>query len=225
MGHMYLHERKRKYREAAYNPPHMVMIEHSEGRCWAHRVPNKGVLEEAHWLPEEMVQDLDNMGTRHHKIQLKADQEPAVVSAQGAIMEMRPNVIPTNSPVGESKCNGRVENTIRRTQEKVRVLRHQIEHGITEHMLDNALIMAWLVRWVAELRSKYPLGEDGRNPCERIRDEVCAVPLVPFAETIMYLPLQIASGSKGKPIKRQWGVARYHREDRRSYCGHYTWSC
>ena len=201
--YMYMHERKGKYREAAYNPPHMVMIEHSKGRCWAYRVPNKGVLEDAYWLLKRMVQDLDNMGLRHHKIRLKSDQEPAIISVQRAIQEMRPNVIPTNSLVGESECNGRVENTIRRIQEKVRVLRHQVEQGIKERIFDNAPIMAWLVRWAAELLSKYPFGDDGRIPFERIRNEACAVPLVPFGETIMHLPLQTASGSKGDPIKRQ----------------------
>ena len=179
------------------------MIERTKGRCWAYRVPNIGVLEDAYKLPERMVQDLDNIGLRHHKIQLKADQEPAIISAQKAIQEMRPNVIPTNSFVGESECNGRVENTIRRIQEKVSVLRHQVEQGIMDRILDNALVMAWLVSWVAELLSKYSPGDDGRIPFERIRNEVCAVPLVPFEETIMYLPLQTATGSKGEPIKRQ----------------------
>ena len=76
------HERRGKYRETAYNPPHMIMIEHTKGRCWAYNVPSNGIFEEAYWLPERMAQDLDNMGLRHHKIQLNADQEPAIVSVQ-----------------------------------------------------------------------------------------------------------------------------------------------
>ena len=114
MDYMYLHERRGKYREAIYNPPHMVMIEHTKGRCWVYRVPNKGIMDDARWLPERMIQDLDNAGMRHTKIQLKVDQEPSIVSVQKAIQDMRPNVIPTNSPVGEFECNGRVENNMRR---------------------------------------------------------------------------------------------------------------
>ena len=203
IDYMYLHERRGKYKESNENPPHMIVIEHKHGRCWAYRVPNKGVLEEAHWLLERMIQDLDNSGMRHEKIQMKSDQEPSIVIVQRAIQELRPNVIPTNSPVGESECNGRVENTIRRIQEKVRVLRHQVEQGIKAKIPDDAPIMSWLVRWAAELISKYAPGDDGRTPFERIRHESCMVPLVPFGETVMYLPLQTASGSKGEPVKRQ----------------------
>ena len=203
IDYIYLHERRGQYKESNENPPHMIMIEHKSGRCWAYRVPSKGVLEEAHWLPERMIQDLDNNGMRHEKIQMKPDQEPSIVAVQRAIQELRPNVIPTNSPVGESECNGRVENAIRRIQGKIRVLRHQVEQGIKTKIPDDAPIMAWLVRWAAELISKYSPGDDGRIPFERIRHEACMVPPVPFGETIMYLPLQTASGSKGEPIKRQ----------------------
>ena len=68
IDYMYLHERKGKFKDATYNPPRMVMIEHKHGRCWAYRVPNKGIMDEAHWIPERIVQDLDNCGMRHEKI-------------------------------------------------------------------------------------------------------------------------------------------------------------
>ena len=38
-------------------------------------------------------------------------------------------MIPVNSPVGESESNGRVENAIGRIQDKIRVLRDQVEHN------------------------------------------------------------------------------------------------
>ena len=154
MDYMYLHERRGKYREAAHNPPHMIMIEHTKGRCWAYRVPNKGILEDAHWLPKRMVQDLDNMGLKNKKIQLKADQEPAIVSVQEAIQEIRPDVIPTNSPVGESECNGRVENCIRRVQEKIRTLRHHMDSHEKMKIEEQSPLMVWMVRWAAEFLSK-----------------------------------------------------------------------
>ena len=51
------------------------------------------------------------------RIQLKTDQEPAIVSLQIAIQVIGPKaIIPVNSPVGESESNGRVENAIRRVQ-------------------------------------------------------------------------------------------------------------
>ena len=203
MDYMYVHERRCKYRDAAYNPPHMIMIEHARGRCWAYRVPNKGIMDEAHWLPERTVQHLENAWMNRTKIQFMSDQEPSIVSVQKVIMEMRPNTIPTNSPVGESECNGRIENIIRMVQEKVRVLRHQVEQGIRTAIPDNAPTMSWLVRWAAELLSKYSPGDGGKTPCERIRNETCMVPLVPFGEIMIYLPLQTVPHSKGEPIRQQ----------------------
>ena len=61
------------------------MVEHKRGRCWAYRFPSKGVLDEAHWLPEQLVKDLDGMGPRHEIIQMKSDQEPSIIAVQKAI--------------------------------------------------------------------------------------------------------------------------------------------
>ena len=118
IDYMYFHDRAGQVAGNAYNPPQLVMVDHKSGRVWAYRVPNKGIMEGASWLPKRIVQDLDNCGYHEVKIQLKSDQEPAIVNLQSAIHEIRPHTIPTNSPVGESESNGRVENTIRRVQEK-----------------------------------------------------------------------------------------------------------
>ena len=79
-----------------------------------------------------------------------------MISLQKAVQSMRPaEVVPVNSPVGESECNGRVENAIRRVQDKSRALRHQLETNMKMKILDCTQVMAWLVRWAAELISKY----------------------------------------------------------------------
>ena len=93
----------------------MVAIEHKHGRCWAYQVQNKGAHGAAHWLPKRMTQDWENSGFKDVRIQLKSDQETSIINVQTAIQEIRPGmVIPTNSPVGESQCNGRVEDAIGR---------------------------------------------------------------------------------------------------------------
>ena len=178
----------------------MVIIEHKHGRCWSHQVPNKGVNEGAHWVPKRIVQDLENNGLGETRILLKTDQEPAIVCVQRAIQDIKPEIIPINSPVGESACNGRIENAIRRVQEKMRTLRHQLETGIGQTIPDQSPIMAWMAKWAAELISKYSLGEDGKTSYERIRKETCQVPLVRFGESVMYLPMKIVHVNKGEPI-------------------------
>ena len=121
---------------------------------------------------------------------------------QRAIQDLNPEIIPINSPVGESACNGRVENAVRRIQEKMKTLRHQLEGGIKQKIPDQSPIMAWMARWAAELISKYSAGDDGKSPYERIRQEKCQVPLVPFGEKVLYLPMKTATSSKGEPAKR-----------------------
>ena len=63
-------------------------------------------------------------------------------------------------------------------------------------------IMSWMIRWAGELISKYSIGDDGRTAYERIRGEVCAVPVVPFGETVMYLPLKTTKSNKGEAVRK-----------------------
>ena len=202
LDYMYLHDRVGKYKEAQHNPPYLVVVEHTYGRCWVHRVPNKGIQGNAHWVPQKILQDLENTGLGKSRILLKSDQEPAIINIQQAIQELKPDVVPINSPVGESACNGRVENAVRRVQEKIRTLRSQVEKGIGQKIPDDAAIMAWMARWAGELLSKYAPGDDGKTPYERVRRETCNVPLVPFGESVMYLPMRTAKSSKGEPAKK-----------------------
>lgn len=202
MDYMYMHDRVGQYRDARWNPPYLVVVEHRHGRCWAYQVPNKGHMDGAHWLPKRLIQDWDNSGMKEVKTILKTDQEPAMTSVQIAVQEFRPKeVIPINSPVGESECSGRVENAIRRIQEKTRALRHPIEKGTREKLQEDTPIMTWMVRWFAELISKYAVGEDGKSPYKRIRGSKCGTPLVPFGETILYLLMKTVHRSKGEPAK------------------------
>ena len=134
---------------------------------------------------------------------MKTDQEFAIVSLQRAVQAIRPKeVILVNSPVGESESNGRVENAIRRVQEKARVLRHQLKDGIKQKVADSSPIMVWLVRWAAELLSKYSCGDDGLSPHERLHGAKCLTPLVPFGETVLYPPLKTVRRDKGDVAKR-----------------------
>ena len=144
-----------------------------------------------------------NNSMQNIKIHIKTDQEPTMVNVQTALQDLSlDRIIPINSLVGESECNGRIENAIRRVQEKVRPLRHHIEHNIKCKVPGDAPIMSWLVRWAAELLSNYDVGDDGKTPYERVHKEDCMTPLVPFGETVTYLPLETVHQSKGTPAKR-----------------------
>ena len=127
---------------------HMVMIDHNHGRVFAYAVPREGVTGEAEWVPSRMTRDLDNMGYKATKVSIKSDQEPAMVALQEAIRkERQAHTISTNSPVGESECNGRAENAIRIVNDKTGILMAQLEDGIGEKVPQGFDIIPWMVRW------------------------------------------------------------------------------
>ena len=176
-----MHDRVGRHEETKWNPLYLVMVEHRHSRVWAYQVPNQGPNDDASWLPATMLQHWEDCGYKEMRVQLKVEQEPAIVSLQTVIQRMRPkDVIPIDSPVGESESNGRVENAIRRVQERTRVLRHQVEERIRCKIFDSSPLLAWMVRWAAELISKYSCGDDGEFPHERLHGEKCPTPLVPF---------------------------------------------
>lgn len=201
--HMYLHERPDAFQEGAHNLQHLVTVGHKYGRVWAYRVPSKGASAEAAWLPNSIIKDWGNNGTEDAKIQRKADQEPSIVRFQPAMQNSRQaRVIQANIPLGESECNGRAENASKRVQEILRVLRHQIGQRTKQKLDDVSPVMAWTVRWAAEIIPTYAKGSDGLTPYERIRQEPCVIPLVPFGETVMYLPAKTARGNNGDSAKK-----------------------
>ena len=98
-------------------------------------------------------------------------------------------------------------------------MRHQLESGIRCKIPDDVPIMSWLVKWAAEVLSKYAPGDDGRTPYERIRQETCVVPIAPFGETVLYLPFTIVKRSKGQPVKKMGIYLGTHERTEESMIG------
>ena len=168
----------------------MVMVSHSDGGVFAYATLGKGIQGDKYWLPKRMAKDIDNCGVKEVQIvQVKSDQEPAVVTVQEEIRELRRGkTICVNSPVGESECNGRAENAIRRVEIKVRTLRSHIEEGTGVKLDMTKPFATWLIRWAGEILTKYTQGKDGKSPWERRRGEKCKKPIVPIGEKVFYLP-------------------------------------
>ena len=63
-------------------------------------------------------------------------------------------------------------------------------------------VMAWLVKWAAEVISKYSCCSDGGSPCERLHGEKCTTPLVPSGESVFYWPFKSVRRDKGDVAKK-----------------------
>ena len=177
----------------------MIMVSHDDGGVWAYAVPGKGIQGDKNWVPKRMAKDIDNTGVKETKIQIKSDQEPAIVVVQEEVKEVRrARTICVNSPVGESECNGRAENAVKRAIAKVRILRAVLEDKINAKLDMKAPIATWLVRWAGEILTKYTIGKDHKTAWERRRGSKCNKPIVMFGERILYMPLKTATVHQNK---------------------------
>ena len=122
-----------------------------------------------------------------------------MVALQKEVQRLRSaKTIPINSPVGESESNGRIENTIRRTQDKFRAIKSHVEAEAKITIEQNIPIHTWMIRWCGELIPKYSPGKDCKTAYERIRGQPCRKPIVQFCKSVLYLPLDAANTNENK---------------------------
>ena len=67
------------------------------------------------------------------------------------------------SPVRESKSNGRIERAIRTWRDQFRTLRHQYERRMKIKMENNGVLSSWLASWAAEVLNRYKVQDSGRT--------------------------------------------------------------
>ena len=89
----------------------IVLYDHSKKGLWALPVEAKGPQEDVvKWITDKM----EESGYAGVPVTLKSDQEPAMVSLKRAIAVRRKAETPMiESPIRESKSNGRIERAIR----------------------------------------------------------------------------------------------------------------
>ena len=171
----------------------MVSDDRRTGGVKAHLVERKGLGD--NWIAGRIVDDMAEFGYGGSDLCIKSDQEPAIVEVQGKIAETRKDgrTVPINSPAGDSKSNGRVENTIRRVQGMIRTLRSCLESKIGIRIKRDHPLYPWLIEWAADLITRYSLNSAGRTPVQEIRGNRSARAIAQFGEKVMFMPAQTAS--------------------------------
>lgn len=140
--------------------PTLVAVDRESGRVWSYARKDNTILGGTGWIQKRLAQDIDNAGHEEVKIMIKSDQEISMVALQHEVQRSREaKTIPVNSPVGESECNGRVENTIRRVQDKVRTRNSHIETETGLEIEKMSDLMSWIVRWAGGLVTRYHVGK------------------------------------------------------------------
>ena len=160
----------------------MVSDDRSSGGVKAHLVNGKGIQDG--WIDKRMAEDTVDFGYRGADIRTKCDQEPAITEVQQrlAVLRKGSRTVPVNSPVGDSKSNGRVENSIKRIQGMIRTLRHCLESKIGIRVSRGHPLYPWIIEWAADLITRYQVGSDGLTAVQRIRGAKSARAIAQFGE-------------------------------------------
>ena len=176
----------------------LVSADRKTGGIKAHLVQCKGLGDK--WIAAKTVEDLNEFGYNGVDICIKTDQEPAILELQKKVAELRSKArtIPVNSPVGDSKSNGRVENAIRRVQSMIRTLRSGLEAKLGVKIGRGHALYPWLIEWAADLITRYKVNTEGRTAVQEVRGSKSARAIAEFGEKIMYMPGQTTSGKLGK---------------------------
>lgn len=183
-------------------PATMVMVNREDGGLFAYATTGKGIQGDRHWLAKRDVKDIDNRGVKDAKAQVRSNQEPSIVALQKESRELRRGkTVCTNSPVGESECNGRAEDAINRVQVKVRTSRSHIESEAKAKLDMRRPFATWLIRWAGEVTTKHSAGIDEKTSWQRRRGEACENPIVRVREKVVDLQFKTASthADKGEP--------------------------
>ena len=152
------------------------------------------------WIANRITKDMEEFGYGRCPIRLKCDQEPAIVDLQKELIKRRgeAKTVPVNSPVGDSKSNGRVENAIKRLQGMLRTIRHNLEAKLGVRVTREHPLYAWLVEWAADLITRYAIMKSGRTPIQVIRGTRSSRVVAGFGEKVMYMPAKLSSHPVGK---------------------------
>ena len=75
---------------------------------------------------KSIAQWIDSLG--YMRILIKSDKEPSIVAVQEAVkLESSAEMVPENTPAGESQSNGNIESAIRELGGMIWTLKHSIE--------------------------------------------------------------------------------------------------
>ena len=136
--------------------PVLIVQDRKSKGIWSHPVPSKGVT---HPYPARaLMTELDFMG--YKRVILKSDQEPSIVALCDAVKNgWHGEIVPEESPKGESKSNGEVERAVQTVHALARTLKDFLEQqsGITSG--SRSPLLAWLVEHCSNLLLLFHEGE------------------------------------------------------------------
>ena len=134
-----------------------------------------------------IVDDLRWLG--YERLNFKSDNEPSILELKRAVQDVfKGEIIPEESPVGESQSNGKVEAGIQSVEGQARTMLKAFEERYGVVLDFEHPIFPWLVEHAGNLLCKYGPGRDGRAPYTILEGKPPKGALVEFGEGILFRP-------------------------------------
>ncbi len=138
---------------------------------------------------------------------IKSDQENSIISVQEELRKKCiTEMVPENSPKGESKSNGLIENAIKSLEGMIRTTKDHIETKMKEKIAKDSPLFAWIVEAVGTMITRYRIGQDGKTPYQRLKGKKPSNVLVPIGEKVLYLPLKQPGRMNKLAPKFKYGI-------------------
>ena len=174
--------------------PILVWADSLSKGAMAFFVPNKGECEYAIKRGEQDVNKI--LGYR--KMNFRGDQEPALRTVLGRIKMLSGDQCTLeDTPVGESKSNGRVEGAKWEIRGLYKTIRSNVETNYGIQLEPSHPIHAWMLRHASATRFRESKGQDGFTAYRRIKGREFKRELVSFGECVWYMKPKSKHKKKG----------------------------
>ena len=144
----------------------LVMKDRKSGGFCADIVPRKGVG--GGFAVKQMNRNLKKFG-HHSKVLIRSDGEFAIRDLIDKLGSFRPSeTIIENTPVGDSRANGRAERAVQSIEKQSRILKLATEEHFGSFGVEHPCF-PWLVLHAADSINKYREDAQGKTAYEKIR--------------------------------------------------------
>ena len=165
--------------------PILIAYDHRTRAIWTLEVDAKGI--EAGVGTSWLVAKLDMAGYAGMRITIRSDQEPSILNLKKAVaIKRNAETALLESPVQESKSNGKVERAVRTWRDQFRTLRSQFERRTGSKLERNGALSTWLVSFAAEVMNKFKVQENGKTAFETMTSHKCTQAVVGFGEVVYF---------------------------------------
>ena len=177
--------------------PTLFAVDGNTGYLMANVVPKKGVNG---YAVKRISQNMNLLG--YKRVNVKTDQEPAIKALKIAVTkETAVDIVPEESPVGESQSNPEVEGAIKLVKGQVRVMKLAVQSRYHTEIPENHPIVPWMIPEAANSINRYHVGMDGKTRRERLKGKKWKREVADFAECIYYLKLK---SKEDKSWEERW---------------------